>query len=107
VAHFDAFIDSAASPEPARRTRLMTIIAQDPAVRFGGQITRARVSVPVDRLEPGPRSSRFHVVDYDASAGRLNDPSTSPTPGSTWRCAPGATATASATRSTRPSRIPR
>jgi hypothetical protein len=74
LAHFDAFIDSAASPEPARRTRLMTIIAQDPRVRYGDRIARACVPVPVDRLEPGPRSSRFHVVDYDASAGLLHDP---------------------------------
>jgi len=41
----------------------MTIIAQDPDVQRDGRIVRAEVAVPVDRLEPGPRSHRFHVVD--------------------------------------------
>src|SRR3954469_19120905 len=50
----------------------MTIIAQDPQVQRDGAIVRARVTVPVDRLEPGPRSHRFHVVDYDATEGKLH-----------------------------------
>lgn len=39
-----------------------------------GRILTAGVDVPVDRLEPGPRGHRFHVVDYDASTGELVDP---------------------------------
>jgi hypothetical protein len=50
----------------------MTIIAQDPDVLHDGTIVRAEVAVPVDRLEPGPRSHRFHVVDYDATEGVLH-----------------------------------
>jgi len=54
--------------------RRLTIIAQDPSVSAELGILTAEVSVPVDRLEPGPRSHRFHVVDYDASSGQLVDP---------------------------------
>jgi hypothetical protein len=61
-----------ASPATAPQSRVMTIIAQDPQVQRDGAIVRARVTVPVDRLEPGPRSHRFHVVDYDATEGKLH-----------------------------------
>lgn len=57
--------------QPARHVEL-TIIAQDPDVRDKqGRIIRARVRVPLARCEPGPRSPRFHVVDYDATTGEL------------------------------------
>jgi len=56
-------IDSKAS------TRLITIIAQDPSVRAGGRILRARVAVPAETLRPGPQGHRVHVIDYDASNG--------------------------------------
>lgn len=36
-----------------------------------GRIVTAVAPVPWARLEAGPRSARFHVVDYDASAGIL------------------------------------
>lgn len=57
----------------------MTVVAKDPSIRSGGaeagrQILRARVRVPADRLWPGPRSHRFQVVDYDATAGELRPP---------------------------------
>lgn len=69
------FVDSAGTPDSARRARQMTIIAQDPSVRDdNGRIVTARVTVPVDRLDPGPRGQRFHVVDYDATAGILLAP---------------------------------
>lgn len=64
--------DGAAPPRPAPRTRVMTIIAQDPDVQRDGRIVRAAATVPVDRLEPGPRSHRFHVVDYDGTEGVLH-----------------------------------
>lgn len=48
--------------------RCWTIIAQDPAVKLRGKIVRAKVDVPVERLLPGPRGHRVHVVDYDTSA---------------------------------------
>lgn len=51
----------------------LTIIAQDPTVRdSAGRIVTAVAPVPWARLAEGPRSARFHVVDYDASAGILH-----------------------------------
>lgn len=61
-------------PDLPGRTVTMTIIAQDPATKDGGRIVTAQVSVPEEHLEPGPQSSRFHVVDYDAATGELIDP---------------------------------
>ena len=74
MAEIDTF-GEAPAPEPAGRVRRLTIIAQDPAVSGeDGQILTAEVTVPVDRLEPGPRGHRFHVVDYIAATGELVDP---------------------------------
>ncbi len=53
----------------------VTILAQDPSLRDReGRVVRARVRVPAGHLEPGPRSARFHVVDYDAGTGRMAPP---------------------------------
>jgi hypothetical protein len=52
----------------------MTIVAQDPSVGGERGMLRASVPVPADRLEPGPRSHRFQVIDYDATAGVLLPP---------------------------------
>ena len=51
----------------------------------------ARVEVPADRLEPGPRAHRFHVVDYDATTGVLAPPADVTDPAATpgdraWSC---------------------
>lgn len=59
-----------------RRTFAMTIVAQDPSVGDERGILRATVPVPADRLEPGPRSHRFQVIDYDATARVLLAPAT-------------------------------
>ena len=57
------------------RTFPMTIVAQDPTVRDARKrILTAEVQVPADILEPGPRTHRFHVVDYDATTGELHPP---------------------------------
>jgi hypothetical protein len=57
------------------RVHRLTIIAQDPDVRRDdGRILTAEASVPMDRLEPGPRGHRFHVVDYDATERTLVEP---------------------------------
>ena len=75
MAQIDTFGEALPAPEPAGRIRRLTIIAQDPAVSdVDGEIVTAEVSVPVDRLEPGPRGHRFHVVDYIAATGELVDP---------------------------------
>ena len=47
-------------------TRTMTIIAQDPSIKDSNQkILRTQVSIPYEKLGPGPRGYRVHVVDYD------------------------------------------
>jgi hypothetical protein len=69
------------------RTFLMTIVAQDPSVSGEQGMLRANVPVPADRLEPGPRSHRFQVIDYDATAGVLLQPAIL-TPG-TWQSSDG------------------
>lgn len=56
----------------------LTIIAQDPAVMVDGRILRAVVTIPPDRLEPGPRGPRFWVVDYDSTARRVVAPAPDP-----------------------------
>lgn len=50
-------------------TRELTIIAQDPAVRVRetDKILRARVTVPREPLDPGPRGYRVRVTDYDTA----------------------------------------
>jgi len=48
---------------PNRRlTRKLSIIAQDPAVRYNGKILRAEIEIPAERLLPGPCGYRI-VVD--------------------------------------------
>lgn len=51
-------------------TRTMTILAQDPEVRFGvgGPLAFAQVEVPAEVLGHGPTGYRVRVVDYDASS---------------------------------------
>jgi len=56
-------------------TRKMTIIAQDPSVKdTDGKILRTQVSIPYEKLGPGPRGYRVHVVDYDSSQRVLYHP---------------------------------
>ncbi len=58
-------------------TRSLTILAQDPSVRdLKGNILRARVEVPNERLFRGPLGYRVKVVDFDASTGKLYKPRT-------------------------------
>jgi hypothetical protein len=62
----------------------MTIVAQDPSVGDARGMLRATVPVPAARLEPGPRSHRFQVIDYDATARVLLPPATLAEPDSFW-----------------------
>jgi hypothetical protein len=53
----------------------MTIIAQDPSIKDSkGMILRSRVDIPYEKLGPGPRGYRVHVVDYDSSQQVLYRP---------------------------------
>ena len=56
------------------RTRKLTIVAQDPAVRVGEKILTSQVDVPAENLAPGPRGYRVHVIDYDATTRILYKP---------------------------------
>jgi hypothetical protein len=60
------------------RTRLLTVIAEDPALRHTtgpkkGRIVTAKISVPAERLDPGPRGYRVHCIDYDATSDTYYD----------------------------------
>jgi len=52
--------------------RLVSVVAQDPAVRVanGRKILMAQIPIPVEETAPGPTGYRIQVVDYDASTGR-------------------------------------
>jgi hypothetical protein len=80
----EAFIEGprATDPPPGlngqrpRHDIPLTIIAQDPTVTVtvnGGdaRIVTAKAKVPLARLEKGPQSPRFAVVDYDVSTATL------------------------------------
>lgn len=75
----DIFFEAPGPGEPPPRSRIgLTIIAQDPTVRVGGRIVTATAQVPWAPLQDGPRTARFHVVDYDASAGAFAAPASLP-----------------------------
>src|SRR5687768_2977284 len=58
-----------------KRGRSLTIVAQDPMLRGkDGRILRGRVSVPNERLAPGPAGYRATVIDYDATRQRMIAP---------------------------------
>lgn len=59
-------------PLPQHAT--VTVVAQDPSVTVDGKVLSARVRIPAEHLEPGPRGARLHVVDYDLEARRLVEP---------------------------------
>ena len=54
------------------------VLGQDPStpVRAGSRegLLAARVAVPYEHFEPGPKGPRFHVIDYDATRDRLGPP---------------------------------
>lgn len=65
------------APQPSHVK--LRIIAQDPSVRDdNGRILSARAQVPWARLEPGPCTARFHVIDFDATAGTYITPADLP-----------------------------
>lgn len=61
--------------EPDKLVYPMRVVAQDQtATDTDGDPLLATVYVPSNRFQPGPRTHRFHVIDYDASAGKLRPP---------------------------------
>ena len=66
------------------RTRRLTIVAEDPAVRYTtgpkkGRIVTAKIIVPAERLDPGPRGYRVHCIDYDSTNDTYYDTAISET----------------------------
>src|SRR5262249_2570606 len=55
-------------------TRTLTVIAQDPSVKFREQVLTTRLTVPAEELLAGPCGYRVNVIDYDASTGTLYKP---------------------------------
>jgi hypothetical protein len=64
--------DSAVPVVP--RWRNLTVVAQDPSIRWDGTVVVAEARIPYERLEPGPHGHRFHVVDYDTATRSLTPP---------------------------------
>src|SRR3954470_1615780 len=52
-------------------TRSLAIVAKDPSVMVDDHVLMARIEVPSEKLSPGPRGSRIHVVDLDASTRKF------------------------------------
>src|SRR5215212_5644137 len=65
-------------PPPAnllsQETVLMTVLAQDPLVTDRRGPARARIPVPAERLQRGPRGHRLHVVDVAIGSNRAFPP---------------------------------
>src|SRR5205807_6338835 len=63
-------------PTPPPRGAAITIIAQDPSVkdRTTNRVLTSEVYVPADKMAAGPRTHRFHVVDYDTTTMRAEGP---------------------------------
>lgn len=92
--HIDEFVhwEPSAPPQPSPSSRrsgddvepcrnllkheavLMTVLAQDPSVLVADQPALAKIPVPADRLESGPRSHRFHVMGIDTATNTPRDP---------------------------------
>jgi hypothetical protein len=55
-------------------TRTLTVIAQDPSVKVGGEILTTELTVPAEELLAGPRGYRVNVIDYDTATNILYKP---------------------------------
>lgn len=57
--------------------RRLTVIAQDPSVTTAdGGVLMTQVEVPAEKLVPGPRGYRVHIVDFDSSSNTFYKPRT-------------------------------
>src|SRR6478736_5670741 len=86
------FVDVGGAPPRRRRVRnlleqetvLMTVFAQDPSVADLHGPVLVQIPVPADRLQPGPRSHRFHVVDIAAGTNEAFRPAQLHDDGDAW-----------------------
>ena len=67
-----------------QETVLMTVLAQDPSVVDPRGPVRARIPVPAERLQRGPRGHRFHVVDVAIGSGAASPPVVLHADGDPW-----------------------
>ena len=51
-----------------RRTRKLTIIAQDPSIRVREKILRTQIEIPAEELQPA-HWGRVQTLDFDSSTG--------------------------------------
>jgi hypothetical protein len=61
-------------PRRVSRTRSFTVVAQDPSVSVSKKDTSVLTgiaSIPTETYLPGPRGSRFHVVDVEMASGKV------------------------------------
>ena len=64
---------------PVRRTRELTVVAQDPLLVYpeghpkAGRIVTAKIRVPRETLADGPRGYRVHCIDFDATTNTYYD----------------------------------
>jgi hypothetical protein len=58
-----------------RRTRRLTVVAQDPSIRYRDSFLTAVAEIPFEPMLAGPRGARFHVVDYSTVTSRVGPPS--------------------------------
>ncbi len=65
---------SGVAREKTNPTQELTIVAE----WIKGQPVWATVEIPRETVAPGPRGYRVHVVDYDASTKKYNQPATLP-----------------------------
>jgi len=69
---------TAARAELGETSRRIPVLAQDPTITDGMAAILTEVELPAEPLAPGPRGSRVHVIDYDASRDTLYKPAILP-----------------------------
>jgi hypothetical protein len=65
-----AAVGPATRTDPVPQQIAVRIIAQDPSV-LPEKLLTVQVRIPAEHLDPGPRGTRFHVVDYDNGSREL------------------------------------
>ena len=86
------FVDVGGAPPRRRRVRNlleqetvpMTVFAQDPSVADLHGPVLVQIPVPADRLQRGPRSHRFHVVDIAVGTNQAFRPAQRHDHGDAW-----------------------
>jgi hypothetical protein len=70
----ERFVEGEVDLRGARRTRQFTVVAQDPTVHVSASdqtILSSVVEIPAEKYLPGPRGTRFQVVDLETASGKV------------------------------------